>query len=257
MSFCIGLSAGVFGGLVGLGGGVVMIPMMVGLLKVSQHKANGTSLIALVFTGIIGTMVYGMNQNVNLAASILLAVPAMFTARMGARYCSRLPEWKLRRAFGVFLIAVSVLMAAKSYPPHLALSLTEWIKTAVLITTGLMTGFLAGMMGVGGGVLMITSMVLIVGYDQQMAQGSTLLAIIPGSMVGAYAHWRLGNTEGHLLKGLIPGILLGTWLGGSLANVLPEVNLRIVFAAVLIWVGVQHLQAPPPVDACMEQNGRA
>lgn len=257
MSFFIGLTAGVFGGLVGLGGGVVMIPMMVGLLKVSRHKANGTSLIALVFTGVTGTAVYGMNQNVNLAASILLAIPAMFTARLGARCCNSLPEWKLRRAFGIFLIAVSVLMAAKSYLPHPASPLTEWIKAVVLITTGLMTGFLAGLMGVGGGVLMIASMVLIAGYDQQMAQGSTLLAIIPGSMAGAYAHWRLGNTEGHLLKGLIPGILLGTWLGGSLANVLSDVNLRIVFAAVLIWVGFQHLKMPPPVDSCMEQSGHA
>jgi len=45
MSFLIGLLAGIFGGLVGLGGGIVMIPLMVGILKVGQHKAHGTSLV--------------------------------------------------------------------------------------------------------------------------------------------------------------------------------------------------------------------
>ncbi len=56
MSFLIGFIAGIFGGLVGLGGGVVMIPLMVGILKMGQHKAHGTSLVALVFTGISSTV---------------------------------------------------------------------------------------------------------------------------------------------------------------------------------------------------------
>jgi uncharacterized membrane protein YfcA len=51
MSFFIGLSAGTCGGLVGLGGGVLMIPLMVGIKKSGQHRAHGTSLAALVFTG--------------------------------------------------------------------------------------------------------------------------------------------------------------------------------------------------------------
>lgn len=50
MSFLIGFPAGLFGGLVGLGGGVIMIPLMVAVLKVDQHRAHGTSLVALVFT---------------------------------------------------------------------------------------------------------------------------------------------------------------------------------------------------------------
>ena len=56
MSFLIGFLAGIFGGLVGLGGGVIMIPLMVGILKLDQHKAHGTSLVALVFTGISGAI---------------------------------------------------------------------------------------------------------------------------------------------------------------------------------------------------------
>ena len=58
MSFLIGLAAGVFGGLMGLGGGAVMIPMMVGWMKLTQHKAHGTSLVALVFTGMAGAAAY-------------------------------------------------------------------------------------------------------------------------------------------------------------------------------------------------------
>lgn len=51
MGLLIGFLGGVFGGLVGLGGGTVMIPLMVGLLKLPQHRAHGTSLVAVFFTG--------------------------------------------------------------------------------------------------------------------------------------------------------------------------------------------------------------
>ena len=253
MSLFIGLAAGIFGGLVGLAGGAVMIPLMVSFLKIGQHKAHGTSLVALVFTGALGALIYGMNHNVDIMAAVLLAIPAMITARMGARYCHALPEWKLRRAFGTFLMFVSVLMVLKFYLPYPVVPLSGWAKVALLILTGFLTGFLAGLMGVGGGALMIVVMVLIGGYNQHMAQGSALLAIIPGGMVGAYTHWRLGNTEGYLLKGLIPGILAGTWVGGSLANVLPEGILRAIFAVVLVWIGIQYLRTPPAANVCVEE----
>ncbi|MGB9825741.1 MAG: TSUP family transporter, partial [Desulfofundulus sp.] len=81
----IGLAAGFFGGLVGLGGGVIMIPLMVGMLKMGQHKAHGTSLVALVFTGISGAITYALNGSVDILASVLLASTAIFTARAGAR----------------------------------------------------------------------------------------------------------------------------------------------------------------------------
>ena len=60
INLLIGLVAGMFGGLVGLGGGVIMIPLMVGVLKLTQHQAHGTSLVALVFTGIAGAINYSM-----------------------------------------------------------------------------------------------------------------------------------------------------------------------------------------------------
>ena len=61
MSFLIGVIAGIFGGLVGLGGGVIMIPLMVWGFGFNQHQAHGTSLMALVFTGVSGAVTYYLN----------------------------------------------------------------------------------------------------------------------------------------------------------------------------------------------------
>jgi hypothetical protein len=242
----IGLAAGFFGGLVGLGGGVIMIPLMVSILKLSQHTAHGTSLVALVFTGIMGAITYALNGSVDLVASILLASTAVFTARAGAYFASALPEWKLKRAFGGFLIVVSLLLLLKPYLPHVGRPVTGWVETVILLATGIFTGFLSGMMGVGGGTIMVPSMVLLAGYTQYMAQGCSLLAMVPVGIAGAYSHWRLGNVTGNILPGLIAGILAGTYLGGSLAHFLPEAALRVIFSAVLIWTGVRYLRAPKP-----------
>ena len=245
----IGLAAGFFGGLVGLGGGVIMIPLMVGILKMGQHQAHGTSLVALVFTGIAGAITYGLNGSVDIMAALLLASTAIFTARAGARFANALPEWKLKRAFGGFLILVSLLLLLKPYLYQVDEPTTGWLKIAVLLSTGIFTGFLSGMMGVGGGTIMVPSMVLLIGFTQYAAQGSSLLAMVPVGIAGAFTHWRLGNVSAGILPGLVPGILLGTYLGGSLAHILPEATLRIIFATVLIWTGVRYLRTKKPQPA--------
>ncbi|NHM27739.1 sulfite exporter TauE/SafE family protein [Desulfofundulus sp. TPOSR] len=246
MSLLIGLAAGFFGGLVGLGGGVIMIPLMVSILKMGQHKAHGTSLVALVFTGISGAVTYALNGSVDILASVLLASTAIFTARAGAHLANALPEWKLKRSFGGFLILVSLLLLLKPYLPHASRHVTGWLEILILLLTGIFTGFLSGMMGVGGGTIMVPSMVLLTGFTQYTAQGCSLLAMVPVGIVGAYTHWRLGNVSTSILPGLVPGILIGTYLGGSLAHILSEGVLRIIFSAVLIWTGIRYLRTPKP-----------
>ena len=244
-AFLIGLGAGLFGGLIGLGGGAVMIPLMVRFFKFSQHQGHGTSLMTLVFTGLAGAATYGLKGAVDLRAAALLAASAMITARFGALYAHALPEWQLKRAFGLFLIAVSLLLLSKPYLHYLAFlphDVTGWGEVVTLLGAGVFTGFLSGMMGIGGGSIMVVAMVLLAGFSQYTAQGSSLLAMVPAGAVGAYTHWRLGNVVTKVLPGLILGIIIGTFAGSSLALHLSEAHLRLVFAAMLIWLGLRDIR---------------
>ncbi len=257
MSLLIGLFAGLFGGLVGLGGGAIMIPLMVRFFKFSQHHAHGTSLMALVFTGIAGAGTYYAKGSVDPVAALFLAATAIFTARFGALYAHALPEWKLKRAFGVFLIFVSLLLLSKPYLSQLAFlshPASGWGKVIALLATGAVAGFFSGMMGVGGGAPMVAALVLLVGLSQYSAQGTSLAAMVPASAVGAFTHWRLGNVETKFLPGLIPGVLVGTFLGASLAHQLTEAHLRLVFAAVLIWLGIRDLRRAMQQKAALESS---
>jgi uncharacterized protein len=105
------------------------------------------------------------------------------------------------------------------------------------------------MMGVGGGSLMVPSMVLLTGFPQVLAQGSSLLAMVPAGSAGAHQHWQLGNVVRRLLPGLVPGILMGTWVGSTLALQLTDATLRFAFAGVVVYTGVRYLGAARPKPA--------
>jgi len=102
------------------------------------------------------------------------------------------------------------------------------------------------MMGVGGGTVMIPVMVILAGFTQHMAQGTSLLVMVPTGAIGAFTHWKMGNVEKTILWGLIPGIICGTYLGGNIAYLIPNDSLRLIFAAMLIFVGVRYFRTSSP-----------
>ncbi|MFN4179178.1 MAG: sulfite exporter TauE/SafE family protein [Armatimonadota bacterium] len=236
--------AGLLGGLVGLGGGVLMIPLMVELLKFRQHQAHGTSLVAIVFTGLSGAIAYALERSVDLVAATALACTAILTARSGAKFTAVLPEWKLKRFFGAFLLFIAFLLATKPYIPHLHFS-ASFGKVSILLVTGAFTGFLSGMMGVGGGLIMVPVMVLLIGLSQHTAQGTSLLVMVPTGAIGAWTHWKLGHVEWKIVPGLIVGVLMGTFTGAKFAHFLPENQLRLIFVAFMVAMSFRYLLAKP------------
>ena len=252
----IGLAAGALGGLVGIGGGVVMTPLMTEILKFRQHEAHGTSLVAVVFTGLTGSIVYYIHGSVDIIVSILLASLALSTVRLGARYCNLLPEHLLKRYYGIFLLFVSILLFAKPYLPHVVDTNSPiWIRLGLLVITAVITGFVSGMMGVGGGTVMVPMMVLFIGINQVTAQGISLLSMTPVSALGAWTHWKMGNVRTRIIPGLAVGVLIGAYSGGSFAHCLPENLLRAVFALVIIYTAIRYLKAKPAsVNHCQPKD---
>jgi len=242
LGLVIGASGGFFGGLVGLGGGVVMIPLMTAVAKLTQHQAHGTSLMAIVFTAVVGSLTYYMHGTLDWGAAVMLAASAIVTARFGALYAHSLPEKKLKKAFGFFLVVTSALLLAKSVLPASSHQPVFWVRLTVFLATGAATGFLSGMMGVGGGTVMIPPMVILAGMPQHLAQGTSLLAMVPVSITGALTHYKLGNVQTDLAPGLVIGAVVGGYLGGTTAHLLPELYLKLIFAAVLVWIAVQYIR---------------
>lgn len=125
---------------------------------------------------------------------------------------------------------------------------------AVLI--GLAAGVVAGLLGVGGGVLFVPGLVLFAGLNQHQAEATSLLAIVPVALVGTYRQDRYGNVQrgDALLLGLLS--LAGAGGGVALANSLSGGVLRDAFAALMVFVAVQLVRRRPADTAPREQAPR-
>lgn len=109
----LGLVAGVVSGLFGVGGAIVIVPGLLLLAKLPQHAAHGTSLAALLLpVGLLGALEYYKRGQVNVAFAAVLAVGLLVGAYFGARLAGTLSDAMLRKAFGVFLLVVSVKLLA-------------------------------------------------------------------------------------------------------------------------------------------------
>ena len=105
----IGLAAGVLSGMFGVGGGIVMVPALV-MAGLGQHRAQSTSLAAIVPIAIVGALLFGGANSVDFGAAAVLAFGSLAGARGGALLMHRLSGVLLARIFGVFLIVVAVTM---------------------------------------------------------------------------------------------------------------------------------------------------
>jgi uncharacterized membrane protein YfcA len=112
----IGLAAGFMGGLVGIGGGVIIVPALVMILGMSQHQAQGTSLMMILFpVGILGVINYYKQGHVDIKYAGLLAVGFFVGSFLGSKYSLSLPQLTVKRIFAVvmMLLALKILFIDK------------------------------------------------------------------------------------------------------------------------------------------------
>lgn len=106
----LGLLAGIFSGLLGVGGGLIIVPGMVFALHTRQHVAHATSLAAIVPTAVAGVAAFGKASAVDWKIGALLVAGSIPGARGGAMAMQRIPADRLRIVFGVFVIAVGIVL---------------------------------------------------------------------------------------------------------------------------------------------------
>ncbi len=247
LASAIGIIAGLFSGLLGVGGGVLMVPALVWLLHFSQHRAHGTSLAVILFVALAGLSGYLRAGQISWPIAGGLAVGGILGAALGARLAGKLPGATLRRIFGVFLILVALRMlydVAGGLWGHPAVAAGPGPAPAgawpALASPGigLAAGILSGLLGVGGGIILVPAMVLLLGLSQTMAQGISLAVIIPTAISGATVHYRQGHLHLRDVRWLAIGGVAGGLGGSALALILPVLALRGLFGLLMVVVGV-------------------
>ncbi|ALJ21331.1 sulfite exporter TauE/SafE family protein [Microbacterium sp. No. 7] len=237
----IGLLGGFMSGLFGVGGGTIIVPMLVLLLGFDQRRAAGTSLAAIVPIAVVGVVSYALHGSVAWIPALILAAGAVVGAQIGTWLLARLPQHVLRWCFVGFLVVVIAMLFVVIPSRDAGLPLTPLSITG-LVVLGLITGVVAGLLGVGGGIVVVPALIIVFGTSDLIAKGTSLLMMIPTAISGTFGNMRRGNVD--LPAAAVIGVAACTTtaLGAWVATLLDPFWANVVFAAYLVYIGYQMAQ---------------
>lgn len=200
----IGIATGALSGLLGVGGGIIMVPALAAL-GFTRHRSTATSLAAIFVIAVAGAIAFGVAGDLDVPTAIVLGVGGLVGSTIGAHWMNRLSGVTLARVFGVVLLAAGVRMVLGGGAGEQVIEPNQLVAIGLELLIGVVTGVVSGLAGIGGGIIMIPAMVLLLGIDQHMAEGTSLLAILFTAAAGTrvnmkhrHVDWRavviLGST---------------------------------------------------------------
>jgi uncharacterized protein len=236
--FALGLVLGWLGGLFGIGGGLIAISILGLAFGLNQQQAQGTSLVMVVPTVLIGVYQYWRRGGMDWRIVTTMAVTAGLSTYLFARVAVALPSTPLRRGFAIFLLVLAVYYAWRAYADARSTSkpmVLPWPWTSVV---GLLGGAISGFFTVGGAIFATPALTLAFGVPQTVAQGTGLALVIPGLIVGLAVYGAAGDVHWPIGLALAAGSISTVSLGVAHAHRLPESALKLCFSALLAATAV-------------------
>ena len=257
-----GVGAGFASGLLGVGGGFVMVPVMYWVIVATGVSAAtairiafGTSLLVILPTAISGAWRHNKRKAVRWKAALILGPCGLVGGLAGATLAAQLPGETLKLGFGGFVLAVAVWMGL-GMTPRLAKEAVEpkdnlWF----LMALGFPIGMVSGLTGLGGGALIVPALVLALDFPMHIAVGTSVASIVFTSLGGVVGYVINGIGVPSYLPYSIGYINLPIWLclaatsvpmaqfGSMTAHALPAKQLRYIFIVVMLYIGLKMLGA--------------
>jgi len=233
----IGLCSGALAGFFGVGGGILIVPALVFLLRVDQRLAHGTSSAAILPMACMGVVGYAQGDSVDWVAAALLVAGAAGGAVLGVYVLQRLPLRVLRIAFALLLAATAIrmIMSTASADQEIAI---DPLSALALVAIGLVAGVVAGLLGVGGGIVVVPALTMLMSTADALAKGTSLAMIVPTSIVATVRNIRAGNVDLVLAAAIGLSGMASSYLASRLSIATDPGVARVLFAALLLVVAL-------------------
>ncbi len=238
----VGFASGVLSGLFGVGGGIVMTPGIQVLLGARPIVALATPLPAILPTALTGAFTYHRAGQVDVRAAAWMVGPGILAAVAGAALTDVVDTHVLLVVTAVLLAwqAVGILRGARvrseADQDQDAPGSIPW----KLLLIGLAAGFVSGLLGIGGGLIMVPLMVGWLGMPLKRALGTSLLAIVALVIPGTLVHLALGHIDWTIFLVVTLGAVPGARVGASLALGTRERTLRLMVGSFLLVVALLY-----------------
>ena len=233
-----GVVGGFLSGFFGVGGGIIMVPLLMMWAKFDQRRASATSLLAIVPTSLVGALTYAANHQVDVLVAVFVSLGAIVGAPLGSKLLRVLPIAVVHWTFITMMVIEAIRLIFITEVSHGAFELT-FVSGAGLIGLGLLMGVASGMLGIGGGVIAVPVFMSVFGLTPLLAKGTSLLAMVPTAISGTIPNLRAGLVV--LKEGAIVGLaaVAASFGGVALAFLLPAQLSAQLFGLLLLGVAIQ------------------
>jgi len=252
----LGFFVGLIASMVGVGGGVFMVPVLSLIFEFTSQTAVGTSLAVIVFTSLASTFAYSRQRRIDYKIGLISAVTTIPGASLGAYLTIFVSSDLLGIIFACFLTFVALRMLVEihfSFPKmlkgrgYLHRVLVDFegkvfeynanvhLAFALAFFGGLSSGFL----GIGGGALVVPILHLAVNLPMHVTVATSMFIMIFTSIAGVLTHIQLNNVKLEYSAYLSIGVVLGAQLGARIAKRVSGKILRRIFGMVLIIISIQ------------------
>jgi uncharacterized protein len=241
----VGALAGFLSGLFGVGGGIMIVPGLVLLTGMDQRLAHGTSLTAIIPIAISGIGGYLLDDLIDFPVALFVTIGAVGGAILGTHFLQILPQRTLRLAFAVLLLLSAARLLLGDVDADGRVELTV-LSAIALVVLGVASGGLAGLLGVGGGVIMVPVFILLFAIPSAIAKGTSLLVILPTSLVGTYRNLKKGNTKIRMavavgLAGVVTAFI-GSRISANLDADVSNFLFGVLLVVVALRMGISELR---------------
>ncbi len=239
--FLLGTSTGIVAGIFGVGGGLLIVPALT-VWGIPLAQATATSLVGVLLSAVSGSLRNWWTGQLNLRASLQLALFGIPAAQLGAWLGSRLPDTWLAPSFAallfvtIFLLNLQQKVALELAPEQNNSKTSPGMKSVARI--GLIAGLISGLFGIGGGIIMVPLQMLLLAQPIQAAVTNSLGAMVAISASGLSQHAWKGNVLWISGLCLAAGGILGAQLGTRLLPVLPEKLINQLFRRLLLTLAL-------------------
>ncbi|GAA6825598.1 sulfite exporter TauE/SafE family protein [Helicobacter pylori] len=244
----IGMISAIIGSLIGIGGGIIIVPTLVYLgsktdllTGITTQTAVGISSLTLVFTGLFSIIAYrkkGKNA-IDLKHGFLFSIGIIPGSLVGAYLSRFLNDVYFNIIFGIFLFIISIVLIVKDYLASKKSSDAEKkVNTPVAIIFSFFVGISAGLFGIGGGVLMTPLMIIAFNFSPHVAVATSMIIIFTSSLASTLGHIVQGHVIWHYGLVLIIASYVGTKIGVTINRKIDSAKLSNLLKIVLILMSI-------------------
>ncbi len=232
--FLLGATIGFVGAMVGIGGGLIAIPVLGLVFGMTQQLAQGTALLMVVGNVLVAIYSYNKRNKIDFKKVAIVVITNMIATYFAALLAQMMDSNLLRDLFAVFLALIATFYIWQTTGKKTSVQREERPLTLLAyILLGFASGSIGGLFGVGGTLIVVPILTVYFCLRQTTAQGIALAMILPGLVVALFTYSYGGNVDWWIGSAMAIGGLLSVKYGVMVAYRLPEILLKRIFAGVL------------------------